>query len=243
MPVGALQEAEVYIRRGQFTIVCAAPGVGKSALVQYIVHHGDGQGGRNRTLYLSADSDEHTMWLRGAAMASGYDMGSIEKMAADDNIAGVEAQVGRDTSHIEFSYHTSPTDSDFKREIDAYATKYGAYPEVIVMDNIKNLYAGEGGEFEALEGNCVFLQTVARETGAAVIGLHHATGEYESGDRPIPQGGLRGKLAKTPEVILTLHRTGERMFISPVKNRNGRANAQGGWNLPVLVDLSRMSFN
>lgn len=242
MPIGMLQEAEVYIRRGQFTIVCAAPGVGKSAIVQYIVHHGEPGGAKNKTLYLSADSDEHTMWLRAASMSTGYDMGSIEKMVTDDNILGVEAEVGKQTAHIEFSYHSSPTDSDVQREIEAYGTKYGTYPEVIVMDNIKNLYAGEGGEFEALEGNCVFLQNLARETGAAVIGLHHATGEYESGDRAIPQGGLRGKLAKTPEVILTLHRTGDRMFISPVKQRSGRANAQGQWNLPILVDMSRMSF-
>jgi hypothetical protein len=113
---------------------------------------------------------------------------------------------------------------------------------VIVVDNFKNLFAGGGGEFEALEGNCEFLHELAKETGAAVIALHHVTGENEDGTKPIPMSGLRGKISKTPAVIWTLHRTPSHLNISPVKNRNGKANASGAWTLPILADLGRMQY-
>lgn len=231
------------MRRGQLTMVAAAPGTGKSALVQAILQRGNDAGNHNRVLYVSSDTDAVTMWTRSAAIAAGYDTSSIERMVREGNAFGLEAEVARATSHMQFSYNTSPSDEDLHREVEAYATRFGIYPEVIVQDNLMNLYAGDGDEFQALQGNCDFLHELARDTGAAVITLHHVTGEYENGDKPIPLGGLRGKVSKTPEVILTLFRRGDQLIVCPVKNRNGRASPQASWQLPMYVDLSRMKFS
>jgi hypothetical protein len=143
---------------------------------------------------------------------------------------------------MEFVYDTSPSGEDILRQMEAYGVKYGAYPEVFVMDNLSNCYAGEGDEFQALQGNLDFLHDLARDTKAAIITLHHTIGEYTNGDKPIPRAGIRGKLDKTPETILTLHRRGDQLYVCPIKNRTGKADPRAEWSLPLYADLARMHF-
>lgn len=248
-PIGVMNESKTYLRKGQLTLVAAGPGSGKSAIVQYILQKGNGlrvdDPARlvNRTFYFSADSDQTTMWKRSAAIATGYTQDAIDDMLFSDNIEAMEGAVNQSASHMRFDYNSSPSDSYILDSIDAYASTYGSYPEVLVYDNLKNIVIdGAEGEFQALEEACGFLHDLARDTNAAVIALHHVTGEMEDGRKPIPLSGLRGKVSKTPEVVLTLHRRETSMFISPVKNRNGVADASGQWLLPTQVDLSRMIF-
>lgn len=248
-PIGTLNESKTFIRKGQLTLVAAGPGSGKSAVVQNILHRGNGlaltdpERQVNRTLYFSADSDSTTMWKRSAAIATGYTQDAIDDAIFAEQITPFEQAVSRSASHMRFDYNSSPTDSYVLESIDAYASVWGSYPEVIVCDNLKNLVIdGAEGEFQALEEACGFLHDLARDTNAAVIALHHVTGEMEDGTRPIPLSGLRGKVSKTPETVLTLHRRDTTMFVSPVKNRNGVADASGQWILPIHVDLGRMIF-
>ena len=72
--------------------------------------------------------------------------------------------------------------------------------------------------------------------------MHHVVGSAEDGISPIPLSGLRGKVSKTPAVVWTLYRTPSHLNISPVKNRNGKADASGAWSLPILADLGRMQY-
>jgi hypothetical protein len=224
-PFQVLNSNEVFIRKGQMTLITAAPGTGKSAVIQSMLQRGDDQGLVNKVFYHSADTDESTMWVRAAAIATGY-----------------EAEVRAATSHMEFAYDSSPSGDDVLREFEAYGIKHGIYPEVFVMDNLANLYAGEGDEFAALQGNCDFLHGLARDTKAAIITLHHTTGEYTNGDRAIPRSGIRGKIDKTPETIITMHRRGEQTYLCPVKNRTGKADPRAEWQLPLYADLARMHF-
>jgi len=207
-----------------------------------MLQRGNDQGQRNQVLYHSADTDESTMWIRAAAMATGFETSDIERDLRTGTVSGYEAEVRAAAGHMEFVYNTSPSGEDVLRQFEAYATKYGIYPEVFVMDNLANLYAGEGDEFAALQGNMDFLHDLARDTKAAVITLHHTTGEWTNGDKPIPRSGIRGKIDKTPELCLTLHRIGEQLWVSPVKNRTGKADPRATWNLPLYADLSRMHF-
>lgn len=241
-PFHILNTNEVFIRKGQLTLVTAAPGVGKSAVIQSLLQRGNEQGQVNQTLYHSADTDESTMWVRAAAIATGYETSDIERDVRNGTISGYEAEVRASASHMEFVYDTSPTGDDILMEFEAYGVKYGAYPEVFVMDNLANLYAGEGDEFAALQGNCDFLHTLARDTKAAIITLHHTIGEYTNGDRPIPRAGIRGKIDKSPELILTLHRRLDQLYVCPIKNRTGKADARAEWHLPLYSDLARMHF-
>jgi KaiC/GvpD/RAD55 family RecA-like ATPase len=241
-PFQVLNKNEVFLRKGQLTLITAAPGTGKSAVVQAMLQRGSEDGRVNQTLYYSADTDESTMWVRAAAIATGFETSDIERAVREGTFAGYEAEVRASTRHMDMVYGSSPSGEEILQEFEAYAVKYGVYPEVFVMDNLANCYAGEGDEFAALQGNCDFLHSLARDTKAAIITLHHTTGEYTNGDKPIPRSGIRGKIDKTPETILTLHRTGEQLWVSPVKNRTGKADPRATWNLPLYADLSRMHF-
>jgi RecA-family ATPase len=207
-----------------------------------MLQRGNDQGQLNQTLFHSADTDEATMWARAAAIATGYETSDIERDMRNGTISGYEAEVRASTAHMEFVFTTSPTGEDIHRQFEAYATKYGIYPEVFVMDTLANCYAGEGEEFAALQGNVDFLHDLARDTKAAIITLSHTVGEYTNGDRPIPRSGIRGKIDKSPEVILTMHRRGDQTYICPVKNRTGRADPRAEWQLPLYNDLARMHF-
>lgn len=248
-PIGVMNESKTYFRKGQLTLVAAGPGSGKSAIVQYILQKGNGakvdDPARlvNRTFYFSADSDQTTMWKRSAAIATGQTQDAIDEALFANRIEFYEKAVTRSASHMRFDFNSSPSDSYILDSIDAYASTWGTYPEAIVLDNLKNIaIEGSEGEFQALEDACGFLHDLARDTNAAIIALHHVTGEMEDGRRPIPLSGLRGKVSKTPEVVTTLHRRENNMFMSPVKNRNGVADASGQWLLPMQVDLGRMIF-
>lgn len=223
-------------------MVAAAAGTGKSAVVHAMLQRGNDEGQVNRTLYYSADTDATTMWVRAAAIATGYETSDIERDVRLENVAGYEAEVRAAAGHMEFVYGSSPTGDEVLQQFEAYATRYGIYPEVFCMDNLSNLYAGEGDEFAALQGNLDFLHDLARDTKTAIITLHHVTGEYSNGDKAIPRSGIRGKLDKTPETILTMHRRGDQTYLCPVKNRTGKADARGEWHLPLYSDLARMHF-
>ena len=243
-PFTGMRTRGAEIRRGGLTLIAAGPGTGKSAVVQYIAQVGDGHGNVDSTLYFSADSDAATMFKRGASIATGWEQVEVERLLADGDYAGVEATVNKATSHMRMRYESNPTDQDVLNGVRAFAEIYGDFPSVVIMDNLKNLDAGGDGEFQALEGSCMFLAELAKDTNAAVIALHHVVGDNEDGMRPIPLSGLRGKVSKTPILVATLHRGGEGVLnMSIVKNRNGMADPSGNTFMPLAVDLGRMAFS
>jgi len=245
-PFSIIHTTESHLRRGQLSIIAGGPGTGKTAVLHNIIQRGNGQEGDgkkvNTCLYFSADSDAMTIFKRAVSIETGWEQSEVERLIREGRQAEMDAIVDQAASHFEWSFMSSPSDEDVHTQVQAYLTKYGAMPEIIALDNLKNLYAGGGGEFEALEGNCEFLHELAKETGAAVIALHHVTGENEDGMKPIPLSGLRGKISKTPACVWTLHRSETHLNISPVKNRNGKAQASGTWTLPILADLGRMQY-
>jgi len=241
MPWPQLRSAGAFIRRGQLTLIAAPPGSGKSLFAQALAHRGDDNGDVPSTLYFSADSDAGTFAQRAGAIATGYQLADIQQLISDGNDEGVEAAIAAQTGHMRMDYTSNVTDQDMLDEIDAYAEVFGKYPDLIVMDNLSNLSVdGAENEFHGLQENCFFLHDIARQTNAAVITLHHVAGEYEGSDKPIPLSGLRGKVSKTPELIFTMIRSGELMNVSVVKNRSGKAFADGSNAIGIPVDLSRM---
>lgn len=241
MPWQQLKDVGAHVRQGQLALIAAPPGTGKSLFAQALAHRGDDNGDVPSTLYFSADSDAGTFAQRAAAIATGYQLADIQRLIQEGDDAALEAAIVNQTGHMRMNYTSSVSDQEMLDELDAYAEIFGKYPDLIVMDNLSNLSVdGAENEFHGLQENCFFLHDVARETNSAVITLHHVSGEYESGERPVPLSGLRGKVSKTPEVIFTLIRSGEQMNVSVVKNRSGRAFADGSNAIGIPLDLSRM---
>lgn len=240
-----MTSTKTYIRRGQLTLIAAGPGCGKTAILQSILQRGNDRGQLNTSLFFSLDSDSSTMFKRAAAIHSGWEQSAIEEVMETGDRRGLEAAVAAATGHMRWSFDSSPSEEDILLEIEAYAATFGEFPQVLVFDNLKDIKMGVGeGEFQQLEEACVFLNGLAKDTNAAVIALHHIVGSLEDGLQPVPLSGLRGKVSKTPSVVLTLHRNAEakQLRVSPVKNRGGTADASGNWSLPINADLGRMSF-
>jgi hypothetical protein len=67
------------------------------------------------------------------------------------------------------------------------------------------------------------------------MGLHHAKGQYETGDKPVNLGALLYNIGKIPEMVLGLHRDPATGFTVTVpKNRGGKS----GMALPLGVDYN-----
>ncbi|ASZ75498.1 DnaB-like replicative helicase [Mycobacterium phage Kimona] len=214
--------------RGQLGLICAGPGTGKSAFVlTYALK------ARVPTLYFSADSDAFTQLTRMIAIQTGWSMDKAARAVRDEDLSEVRDDF--EDVPIRFNYNASPSLDEIQDSMKAYAQGYGDYPDLVVVDNITNIRAGgENDEdpFSGLEGLMDYLHTMARNTSACVIGLHHVTGGYNDADKPIPLSGVKGQITRVPELVLTLHRVSEefgpsQLNVSTVKNRAGRMDPSG----------------
>lgn len=214
----------VQFRRGQLALVCGGPGTGKSGFsLNYALR------ARVPTLYLSADSDAYTQLSRSIAIATGKTLEEAEALILADDLSGVAEQLAGHPMRL--NYSASPSLADIELSIESYEEVYGDYPALVVIDNVTNVRAdtGEDGDpFSGLEGLMDYLHTMARETQACVLGLHHVTGTYNDAEKPIPMSGVKGQITRVPELVLTLHRPSPgSLGASPVKNRGGKADASG----------------
>jgi len=216
-------------RRGSVSLVAAAPGRGKSALItNWVIRRGI------KTLYFSLDTDRVTLGTRILAGILNTPV-SVVQEAVDNDDPRVTETLEAETSNVWFSFDPSPSMDDIYDEIQAYAYVQGEFPELIVIDNIKDVRGyGEGEDYKAHGRTVDAAQQIARETSSHVALLHHTKGAYENGDVPIPLGGLLGNLGKTPRLVLTLYQaTPGVMQICVVKNSYGRADPSGNLQVPV----------
>lgn len=218
-------------------MVAAAPGVGKSALALDLVMRLP-----IRSLYISADTDSFTMGIRAAAKMSGHPQEQVERGLADPTVAPMYHELLAKLWNVRFSFDCASME-DVRDEVFAYATAHGSFPPVVVCDNLVNVVEGDD-DYRAMRQAVADLDRLAHNTGAHVMVLHHATGRYEDGDIPIPQGGLENKVAKIPAQILTLNRAGSGVVrVNVVKNRAGKADAKGNDVFATIgVDLSTMRY-
>lgn len=222
----ALDRMGVRFRRGQFALVAAGPGTGKSAFALTLAIRSGAP-----TFYFSADSDAWTQYVRGAAIVTGWSTAEAEDAIQRGDTSVLDAALSYH-SRVRMCYEASPTMSDIEDELTMYAHVYG-WPVLIVVDNVTNIVNPNGTDgHQGLEEICDYLHALARLTGAHVMALHHVTGPHNDGTDPIPLSGLKGQIGRVPEMVITLHRGGDEAIgqtinASPVKNRGGKADASG----------------
>lgn len=225
----SLEERGTRFLRGQLALICAAPGIGKSAFaLTYALK------AKVPTLYFSADSDAFTQMVRSVSILNGWTMDKSARLVRT-NTLDPDTEEALDDVPIMFKYDASPTYTQLEDPLEAFAQKYGEYPAMTIIDNITNVRLDGGDDedpFSGLEGLMDYLHEMARETSSFVAGLHHVTGPYNNGNIPIPLSGIKGQIGRVPEMVLTLHRIvnefGPDQFnVSTVKNRAGRADPSG----------------
>lgn len=231
----ALEDLKAFHRRGQVSLVAAAPGGGKSA---YATHYAIKQ--QTPTLYFSPDSDRMTLGTRALAGILGVDLSDAQIAIEGDDAVALE-ELESATEHVWWDFETGISLKEIKLEVDCYALVNGEYPSLLVLDNLKDICGDSDNQVQYHE-TIDFLHQLARETGAHVMILHHTKGFYENGYTPIPLGGLLNNVGKTPRLVLTLYRQGPGLIsICIVKNSTGPSDPN--CNLQVNIGwLPERSF-
>lgn len=215
----AFEAHEIIIRRAETTMIAGVPGTGKSMLALALALKMGVP-----TLYVSADTNAHTMAMRLASMISGKSQSETEHKLFDD--PGWTKAILARGSHIVWSFESTPTLEDVYEEVAAFEELWGQPPALIIIDNLMDVATDGGEEFSSMRAIMKELKYLARATNAAVLIMHHTT-EGTSGTPCQPMSAIQGKVNQIPALILTLANVGESLAVAVVKNRYGRADKAG----------------
>lgn len=215
----AFETNKIIIRRSEVSMFAGAPGAGKSTLALALALKTNVP-----TLYISADTNAHTMAMRLASMISGKSQSDVEyKLNTDVGWTKAILQKG---SHIVWSFESAPTLEDIVEEVQAFEELWGCSPSMIVLDNLMDVATDGGEEFASMRAIMKELKYLARATNAAIVVLHH-TSEAVPGNPCQPRSAIQGKVSQLPALICTLGTVGTSMGVASVKNRYGRADQNG----------------
>lgn len=237
----ALANRQIRFRRGQVTMIAGAPNAGKSLIaLNYAIL------ANIPTLYISADTDAYTTAIRSAALVSGHTVQSVESAFETDAGTDFYTDALSGIKNVRFDFYPSPTLDDIQLTVLAYAEAYGAFPELIIVDNLMNVVSLHENEWTGLRDIAKSMHHMARETDAAVFLLHHTSENEGRPDLPPARKAIQGKVSQLPELILTvalLPDSGE-FRVAPVKNRFGPNTPTGADYIILWADPSRMTvFN
>lgn len=219
---------QIAIRRSEVSMIAGEPGAGKSTLALAMALRMNVP-----TLYLSADTNAHTMAMRLYSMITGESQQNAE-IAIEKDPEAARHKLAL-ASHIYWSFDSSPSLGDLDDECLAIEELLGRPPELIVVDNLMDIAMDGGEEFSGMRGAMKELKFLARDTNAAVLVLHHTSEAFKSEPTP-PRAALQGKVAQLPALILTVGQQAGLMAVSSVKNRYGKADPSG--SQPVWLQFN-----
>lgn len=217
---------QIVFRRSEVTLIAGTPGAGKSTLALALALRM-----QVPTLYVSADTNAHTMAMRLYSMIEGVSQSDAEKVISDDpELAKDKLFLAR---HIYWSFDSAPTLADLDDEVTALEETLGDSPTLIVVDNLMDISMDGGEEFGGMRAALKELKYLARDTNACIIVLHHTKEGFDGNPCP-PRKAVQGMVNQLPALILTLGQTGEGLLgVASVKNRYGKADPSG--NNPVWL--------
>jgi len=212
---------KIVIRRAEVSMIAGTPGAGKSTLALAIALKT-----KVPTLYVSADTNAHTMAMRLLSMITGKSQSEAEQLLLED-VEGSRKVINDNSDHIFWSFESAPTLADLDQEVMAFEELWGCSPTLIVVDNLMDVANDSGEEFAGMRSTIKELKYLARDTNAAVLVLHHTKESY-AGNPCQPRSALQGMVAQLPALILTVGSNAPGFIaVAPVKNRYGKADASG----------------
>lgn len=220
-PWPIMMEKRALIRRGGISMVAGPPGSMKTMFLLNVVRNMDGV----PTLYLSSDSDDHTMASRVLAMLNGESSEETEKwlkMRTD-----YASNSLKEMQHVKWCFEPAPDLDRIYTELDAFAEIAGQYPHMTVIDILMDVdYDGVAEQnYWRLMSE---LKIIARETQTALVVAHH-TSEAVKGEPCPPRSAIMGKANQLPILILTLNADPQLGLLNfaVVKNRYGPGDVTG----------------
>lgn len=179
------------------------------------------------TLVFSTDSDDLTIASRLIAITTGRTTESAEQWMAQSPHEA--AKVLEPYRHkLKWNFHPNPSLDDIWLEAYAYLEIYGQWPEMIVLDILSDVTHGGADEWGALREVMRQAKVLARETGAAVLLVHHCTDAVAKGKVCPSRSDVMGKVSMQPILMLTFGKdAGGNYWVACVKNRFGPSDASG----------------
>lgn len=233
----AFEASKIVIRRSEVSMFAGAPGAGKSTLALAIALRT-----KVPTLYISADTNAHTMAMRLLSMISGQSQSVAEQMLIE-NVDESRKVINENSGHIFWSFESAPTLVDLDLEVSAFEELWGCPPTLIVVDNLMDIANDGGEEFAGMRSTIKELKYLARDTNAAVLILHHTKESYP-GNPCQPRSALQGMVAQLPALICTVGSNAPGYIaVAPVKNRYGKADPSGDTSFwlqfnPEMMEVS-----
>ena len=228
---------KIVIRRAEVSMIAGTPGAGKSTLALSIALRT-----KVPTLYISADTNAHTMAMRLLSMITGKTQGEAEEMLVKD-VEGSRKIINEASGHIFWSFESAPTLADLDQEVLAFEELWGCAPTLIVVDNLMDISNDGGEEFAGMRSTIKELKFLARDTNSAILVLHHTKESY-AGNPCQPRSALQGMVAQLPALICTVGSNAPGYIaVAPVKNRYGKADPSGDTAFwlqfnPEIMDVS-----
>lgn len=228
------QRIRLFLREGQFTLLGAAPSVGKSVFARNLVVKTPVP-----SLFFSADSDEYTVRIGIAACLTQEELVKVEDQLKDEAWDDYYTSIFKQADHVEWSF-ASDIGLDFIVDrTEAYAEMYGDYPKLMVIDNLGDMLTEDGGDiYIELRRICRELRAIARKTHCHIFALTHLTGEYEDGYKEVTLKAFEGKVGKVPENVLGLNwdkfKPGQVYMTVPKARLTKR-----GMTVPIQMDYTR----
>lgn len=224
----ALAAREANVNRSQVTLVTGPPSAGKSLLMMNLMVRF-----KVPTLAMFLDSDPLTVSARfGSIITNEY----FSKVKTDiDNYAGALERI----KDLQVVFHGESLD-DITRQGNAFEARYGAYPSLLVIDNLGNLTSSLGDEWAVLKAYTLELDKLAKEWQCAIIASHHMTDITTC--EPLQRDKILGKVAHYPRLIYSVGFNPENgaYKVAIVKNSSGKSDPQAIDPVVMYADPSRM---
>lgn len=225
----SLAGAGVKFRRGGTSMLTGHPGAFKSTLaINLLVKWA--QDPDFVALYISADSDEHTVAKRCTAILSGKSMAEVEGPIRD----GAYGEYLKSLSNVHWEFKPLNI-SQIEERLIAIQKMHGKMPDLVVVDNLMNV-VDNPGDWTGQMIMCRDLDTMARAAESHVIILHHTHENAQNKQAPArPQAiwEIHGKVAQFPRLILTIaaqpypDHANAHLMVANVKNTNGPSDRTG----------------
>ena len=235
-----LYEGGTEIYRGSLTVFAGTPGARKTMFAVAVVES------LNRpALYFSADSDEGVIAPRVLAHRTGQTARDVRHQLNTSDEACSYYESTEFDSPVGYVFDPGPSIGDIYDEVSAWVELHDAYPEVIVVDNLLDVYADFDSEHQGFKAVLKEFKTLARLTGAAVIVTHHHREEDKAvATRPLGRKSMQGRPTQTPALVLSVAVDGyDEFFISVVKDRNGPSHPEADQYITLRSDPERNTFS
>ena len=228
MPWPELSRMGAVIRRGQVHMWTAAPGTGKTAsTLNYCLAPSVRQS--VSTMYFSPDSDIMTIGPRAVGIMKNWEVRHVFGIFEDESKTSQQKEVldySKELNHIQWCFEYPLTFNAVNEEMEAYEAVHGHMPDLVVLDNVRDVkpdHDGEGNDWQLQNSVVDFFKELAYETGAAVILLHHLTGDQEDGDKVPSLKAVSGKIGKNVRQVFGFFAPDEySLGIHVAKNSNGQ---------------------